>query len=89
MSVFAELFHGHVIAEVSGLVKIGRSLTVVFLFSAGIAFLVTRRGWSGVKKTGPANYAGGMYIVYLYLRWVFLFVGLIGVLLLIIGILIK
>lgn len=84
MSIFANAIQGHAIAEIIGLVKVGRGLAV-FLIIAAFAFLVTRRGRAGMKHTGPSNYAGGNYVVLLYLRWVFLVVGCLGVLILIVG----
>jgi hypothetical protein len=78
------MFQADVIAEVSGLVKAGRGLSV-FLIIAGFSFLLTRRGRAGMERTGPSNYVGGNYIVLLYLRWALLAIGCLGVLLLIVG----
>ena len=88
MSVSAALLQARAIAEVSGLIKTGRGLAV-FLIIAAFAFLVTRHGRKGIKNTGPLNYAGSNYIIMLYLRWVFLAIGCLGVLLLILGLLLK
>lgn len=87
MSASVTLLHGYFIAEVFGLVKVGRGLTV-FLVIAGFSFLLTRRGRGGMKRTGPLNYTGGKYVILLYLRWVFLAIGCLGALLLIVGVLI-
>lgn len=75
------------LATNSSLLHHGIGLAVFTLALSGLCFLVTRKGLAGARRTGPANYSGGMYVGLLVLRWVLLAAGAVGVALALIAIL--
>ncbi|MHB8289580.1 MAG: hypothetical protein ACYDEY_10160 [Acidimicrobiales bacterium] len=75
----------HAVAEIAGLMKVGRGLAV-WLVIAAVAFLVTRRGRAGLRNTPQWKLFGARYVVMLYMRWIFLAMGCVGLLLLIVGV---
>jgi len=68
-----------VLATNEPLLRHGEGLAIFTLVLSGLCFLITRKGLAGARRTGPANYSGGMYIGLLVLRWVLLAAGLVGV----------
>jgi hypothetical protein len=67
-----------VFASNSSLLQHGLGLLVPSFVLGGFSFVATRKGFAAARQTGPANYAGGMYLFMLVFRWVYLVVGLIG-----------
>jgi hypothetical protein len=67
----------YVLATNESLLHAGRGFAVLLPLAA-LMFLITRRGLAGARRTGPANYAGGMYVILLALRWLFLAGGVVG-----------
>jgi hypothetical protein len=68
-----------VLATNTALLHHGEGLALSALTLSAAFFLITRRGFAGARRTGPANYAGGGYLGLLVLRWILLAAGLVGV----------
>jgi hypothetical protein len=71
----------HLLATNHALWNDGTGLAVPLLPLSAFAFLITRRGISAARRTGPANYAGGMYLGLLVFRGLRLAGGAVGLVL--------
>lgn len=74
---------GRLLATNTPLLHHGEGLALSALSLSAVFFLITRRGFAGARRTGPANYAGGGYLGLLFLRWILLVAGMVGVALII------